>query len=92
MENLENKIKALETQINICSSAMIGEVEEFQMFLRQAMTMQLHAFTANDYPYTKPNLKEFEEIMFNIDMLHEMLDLTIEKQILESYLEQEQSK
>ena len=48
--------------------------------------MQLHAFTSNEYPYTKPTLKEFEEIMFNIDMLNDMLDLTAQKQILESEL------
>lgn len=97
MENLskselQNKIKELETQICHRSSEMIGEVSEFQHFLRQAITMQLHAFTSNDYPYTKPTLKEFEHIMFNIDMLHEILDFTAEKQLLEYYLEQELSK
>jgi hypothetical protein len=86
-QELETKIKELETKILQRSSGFVGEVSEFQHFLRQSTTMQLHAFTSNDYPYTKPDLKGFEEIMFNIDMLHDMLDITAEKQLLEYYLE-----
>ena len=85
-QKLETKIKELETTIVNRSSEFSGEISIFQYFLKQSITMQLHAFTSNEYPYTKPSLKEFEEIMFNIDMLNDMLDLTAQKQILESEL------
>lgn len=83
-QELETKIKELETKIVNRSSEFMGEVSMFQFFLRQSTTMQLHAFTANDYPYLKPDFKDFENIMFNIDMLHNMLDLMAEKQYLEN--------
>jgi len=82
-QELETKIKELETIIVHRSSEFLGEVSMFQFFLSQSITMQLHAFMSNEYPYTKPTLKEFEEIMFNIDMLNDILDLTAQKQILE---------
>lgn len=85
-QDLETKITELETTIINRTSEFLGEISMFQHFLKQSITMQLHAFTSNEYPYTKPSLKEFEEIMFNIDMLNDMLDLMTDKQVLESEL------
>lgn len=83
-QELEKKIKELETTIGKRTGEFLGEVPMFQHFLRESTNMQLHAFTLNDYPYKKPTLQEFNEVMFNLDMLHDMLDMAAEKQILES--------
>ncbi len=85
-QELLTKITELENRIGSRASEFIGEVGDFHWFLKQGIAKELHSMTTSGYEGSKPTLKEFEEIMFNIDMLNDILDLTAQKQILESEL------
>lgn len=86
-QELKSRLTELDTKIEIQISEFSGDLSQFHFFLKQSMTMQLHAFTSNEYPYIKPSLKEFEDIMFNIDTLNAVLDIVKEKQYLETELD-----
>lgn len=85
----KQRIAELEKTIINRSREFSGEIGDFHWFLKTAMTMQIHAYTSNDYPYRKPDLKEFEDIMFNIEVLREMFDCLSEIQYLEEKMEKE---
>ncbi len=90
-KELETKqqIEKLEKSILIHLNDFSGEVGTFKFFIKDAIEMKLHAFMSNDYPYKKPDAKEFSDIMHNIDMLKEVFEAMQKIQHLESELEKE---
>lgn len=82
----KQQIEKLQKTLLIRSGEFLGEIGDFQYFIKCAISTQLHAFTSNEYPYTKPDLEEFENIMFNIDMLNNMFDCMNKIQHLETDL------
>lgn len=84
-QQIEKLEKSILTHLNDFS----GEVGDFHYFIKDAIEMKLHAFMSNDYPYKKPDAKEFSDIMHNVDMLREALEAMQEIQYLESELEKQ---
>jgi len=83
----KQQIEKLEKRVLTHLNDFSGEVGIFKFFLKDAIEMKLHAFMSNDYPYRKPDAKEFSDIMHNVDMLREALEAMQEIQHLESELE-----
>ena len=82
----KQQIEKLQKKLLIRSGEFLGEIGDFQYFIKCAISAKLHAFTSNEYPYTKPDLEEFENIMFNTDMLNNMFECLNEIQHLEKDL------
>ena len=70
----KQQVENLEKSILIHLNDFSGEVGDFHYFIKDAIEMKLHAFMSNDYPYRKPDAKEFNDIMHNIDMLKEVFE------------------
>ena len=83
-QELLTKITELENRIGSRASEFIGEVGDFHWFLKQGIAKELHSMTTSGYEGSKPNLREFENIMFNIVILYDMFDLLNERELLES--------
>ena len=83
----KQQVENLEKSILIHLNDFSGEVGDFHYFIKDAIEMKLHAFMSNDYPYRKPDAKEFNDIMHNIDMLKEVFEAMQKIQHLESELE-----
>lgn len=82
----KQQIEKLQETLLSRSGEFLGEIGDFQYFIKCAISAKLHAFTSNEYPYTKPGLEEFENIMFNTDMLNNMFECLNEIQHLETDL------
>ena len=82
----KQQIEKLQVKLLSRSGEIIGEIGDFQYFIKSAISAKLHAFTSNEYPSNKPNLEDFENIMFNIDMLNNMFDCMNKIQHLETDL------
>ena len=78
----KQQIEKLQVKLLSRSGEIIGEIGDFQYFIKSAISAKLHALTSNEYPNTKPTLEQFENIMFNIDMLNDMLGCMNEIQYL----------
>ncbi|RTZ05451.1 hypothetical protein [Flavobacterium sp. GSP6] len=83
-QELLTKITELENRIGSRASEFIGEIGDFQWFLKQGIAKELHSMTTTGHEGSKPNLREFENIMFNIVILYDMFDLLNERELLES--------
>lgn len=83
----KQQVENLEKSILIHLNDFSGEVGDFHYFIKDAIEMKLHAFMSNDYPYRKPDAKEFNDIMHNINMLKEVFEAMQKIQHLESELE-----
>ena len=78
----KQQIEKLQVKLLSRSGEVAGEIGDFQYFIKSAISAKLHAFTSNEYPSNKPNLEDFENIMFNVDMLNDMLECMNEIQYL----------
>jgi hypothetical protein len=91
MENtnieVKQQIEELQQTIVNRNGEFAGDIADFQFFLRTAIERQLHAFTSNDFPYEKPNLREFENIMHNNLLLNDVFECMSKIQLLEAKLE-----
>ncbi|MBF2709455.1 hypothetical protein [Flavobacterium soyangense] len=91
MENnsteVKQQIEKLQQTIVHRAEEFAGDISAFQFFIRTAIERQLHAFTSNEFPYEKPNLEEFENIMNNNLLLNDMFECMAKIKILEAELE-----
>ena len=78
----KQQIEKLQKTLLIRSGEFLGEIGDFQYFIKSAISAKLHAFTSNEYPNAKPTLEQFENLMFNVDMLNDMLECMNEIQYL----------
>jgi hypothetical protein len=85
-QELRKEIKKIDKLIISRASEFIGEVSDFSWFLRRGIAKELHAMTSSEYELIKPTLREFEDIMFNIEMLNDIFDKISEREYLESKL------
>ena len=78
----KQQIEILQVKLLSRSGEVAGEIGDFQYFIKSAISAKLHALTSNEYPNAKPTLEQFENIMFNVDMLNDMLECMNEIQYL----------
>lgn len=84
--NTKQQIEQLEKIIGNRATEFIGEVGDFQWFLKQGIAKELHSMTTREYQGLKPSLRDIEDIMFNITILNDMFDLLSKREYLESEL------
>lgn len=82
LKTKKERIEELQKKIIIRTTEFRGEVSVFDYFLKEAAAMKLHSFTSDKCIY-KPNLNEFENIMFNLEILKEMFDYISDAQVLQ---------
>lgn len=89
-KELETKqqIEKLEKIILSRFSEFAGDIGNFKFFLKDAIEAKLHAWMTTESDLA-PDFKDFQNIMYNVDLLREAIDATQEIQYLESELEKE---
>lgn len=83
---LKEKLQSTETKLATRVTEFIGEIGDFQYFLKQGIAKQIYSMTTIEHTGNKPTLREMEEIMFNITVLNEVFDLLGTREYLEREL------
>jgi hypothetical protein len=85
MGNHLQEMTELNSKILACSNSFIGqphELENFKYFITDGMSKQLFELLQNTKPLNtgfKENFEEFENLMFNINNLKELLEMISKK-------------
>ena len=86
-QELNKRIEKTERLIISRAGEFQGEIGQFQWFLKRGIAKELHAMTTTEYDCAKPTISEFENLMFNIEMLNDMFEKMCEREYLFSELE-----
>lgn len=83
---LREKLQNIESKLASRTTEFVGEIGNFQYFIKQGIAKQLHSMTTNVHEENKLTLKEVEKIMFNISMLEEIFTLIGKREYVEHHL------
>jgi len=84
MKNYNQEIAKMDAEIIINSNSLVGEVQDIEYikyFITDGINKQLFEFTQTTNKNIKPTKEEFENLMFNIDVVKELMKVITNKQI-----------
>lgn len=89
IEQMKNEITELDKKIEGRMSSFMGNIEDLEAFICNAINRESHALTTPEYAGIKPTLRQYELLSFDIFTLKEILSFLSTKQMTEYYLEKE---